>query len=142
MFHRQEPGVKWELVDAVFPHSENLQINSAGEYIHLLTMLHKTSFNLQNIKDLLISLGSVSTSPFSSILNALAGMRMEEYSLGGVDNRINKQIYCLQFEAQLTASNELIDTFVLHVGKVLDIWISDVLVETSWEIQDDIDSGF
>ncbi len=142
MFHRQEPGIKWELVDTVFPHSENLRINSAGEYIHLLTILHKTSFNLQNIKDLLISLGSVSTSPFSSILNALAGMRMNEYSLGGVDNRINKQVYCLQFEAQLTASNELIDTFVLHVGKVLDIWISDVLVETSWEMQDDIDSDF
>lgn len=144
LFHRQMPGVKWELVDIPTPHAENLQINSNTGYIHLLTLMHKASFNFQNSRDLLMALGSVSSSRFQTIFNNLVDLRMEEESLGmgGTEKRMNKQIYYLQFKPHLNESEDLIETFVQHVGRILDLWITDALVETHWEIQDVLNSNF
>jgi len=142
MYRRQMAGVKWELLDTATPHAENGQINSNTGYIHLLTLMHKPRFNLQNTRDLLIALGSVSTSPFQSVFNSLIGLRTEEESLGGVEKRITKQIYTLQFKSSINENIELIDTFVQHIGRILNLWIEDALVETRWESQDALDSDF
>ena len=104
--------------------------------------MHKPRFNLQNTRDLLIALGSVSTSPFQSVFNSLIGLRTEEESLGGVEKRITKQIYTLQFKSSINENIELIDTFVQHIGRILNLWIEDALVETRWESQDALDSDF
>lgn len=142
LFHRQTQGVKWELVDTPIPHSENLQINSNTGYIHLLTLMHKALFNFQNTRDLLMALGSVASSRFQSVFNNLVDLRMEEETLAGAEKRITKQIYYLQFKPHLNEGTELIETFVEHVGRVLDLWITDSLVQTRWEIKDELISTF
>ena len=67
---------------------------------------------------------------------------MEEESLGGAERRITRQIYTLRFKKQSDKNIELIETFVRHVGRVLNLWITDALVETSWESFDELNSTF
>jgi len=136
-FRRQLPGVKWELLDTVIPHAENRQMDNISRYMHLLTLMHNSSLSGQNIKDLLLALGSVTPGRFQGIFNSLVDLRLEEVPLDGAEGRKTQQTYYLQFKPPLDDSRELIETFVHHVGRVLDLWLADALVETRWEVQDE-----
>jgi hypothetical protein len=87
-------------------------------------------------------LGSVTQGPFQNVFNSLVDLRLEEEPFG--DRNKTKQIYTLQFKPQLDESSELIIPFVRHVGRVFDLWLTDELVETRWEMLDETnnpDSG-
>jgi hypothetical protein len=102
LFYRQVLGVKWKLTDTPTLHAENLQITHNTNYIHLLTLMHKASFNFQNLHDLLMALSDVATSKFQIVFNNFVDLRMEEEILAGGEKRLTKQIYYLQFKPQLT----------------------------------------
>ncbi len=138
-FRRQLPGVKWELLDTVIPHAENRQMDNISRYMHLLTLMHHSSLSGQNMKDLLLALGSVTAGRFQSVFNSLVDLRLEEVPLDGAEGHKTQQTYYLQFKPQLNESRELVETFVYHVGRVLDLWLSDAQVETRWEVQDETD---
>ena len=140
-FRRQTQGVLWELLDTATPHSENHKLDSTTGFLHLLTLMHKPCLNGQNTRDLLLALGSVSAGRFQAAFNGLADLRLEEEPLGGAEGRMSKQIYYLQFKPLMDDSTELIETFVHHVGRVLDLWIADALVEARWEVQDEANSA-
>jgi hypothetical protein len=44
----------------------------------------------------------------------------------------------MQFKPYLDVTIDIIEPFILHVGLVLDSWISEALVEVRWEMLDDI----
>lgn len=137
-YRRQIQGVQWELLDTVTPHAENPQLNDVSRYIHLLTLMHKSVFSALNLRDLLIALGSVAPGRFQAAFNSLVDLRMDEEPMEG--NK-TKQIYCLQFKPQLEDISELIEPFVSHAGKVLDLWLSDAVVEATWEMLDDTNNA-
>jgi type VI secretion system protein ImpG len=132
LFRRQIQGVQWELTDTVTPHAENAQIDAVSRYLHLLTLMHKTAFSCQNTRDLLLALGSVSSSRFKNVFNHLVDLRLEEQPWG--EGGQTKQTYVLQFKPQAEGGSELIAPFVRHVGRVLDLWLNNAQVEASWEI--------
>lgn len=134
IFRRQVQGVQWGLLDTARPHDENLQLNEVNRYIHLLTLMHKTSFNVADLKELLLAMGSVASSRFQAVFNSLVEVRFEEEPIQGNNT---KQIYCLLFKPLLEDIGELIEPFVNHVGGVLDIWFSEDEVVTTWEMLDD-----
>lgn len=133
-YRRQLQGVQWELHDTVTTHAENPQLNDVNRYIHLLTLMHKSVFSGENLRDLLLALGSVVPGHFQSVFNSLASVRVDEEPMEG--NK-TKQIYCLQFKPQLEDVSELIEPFVRHVGNVMDLWLSNATVEATWEMLDD-----
>jgi type VI secretion system protein ImpG len=133
-YRRQIQGVQWALHDSVTPHAENPQLNDVNRYIHLLTLMHKSLFSGLNLKDLLIALGSVVSGRFLPVVNSLVDVRVDEEPMEGSKT---KQIYCLQFKPQLEDNSELIEPFVRHVAKVMDLWLSNAVVEATWEMLDD-----
>jgi type VI secretion system protein ImpG len=137
-YRRQIIGVKWEFGDMAIAHAENRGVDNDTGYIHLLTLMHKPFFKCQDIRDLLFSMGSVSSGKFKSVYDSLVDVTMEEQPLGREEERFSKQIYTLHFKPQLDRSIELIDIFVHHVGLVLEQWLSDAVIETHWEIMDEI----
>ncbi|MGZ4953770.1 MAG: type VI secretion system baseplate subunit TssF [Methylobacter sp.] len=139
-FRRQLPAVQWELLDTVIPHAENRQMDNISRYMHLLTLMHHSCFSGQNIKDLLLALGSVTAGRFQGIFNSLIDLRLEEVPLEGTGKHKTQQTYYLQFKPQLDESDELIETFSNHVGRVLDLWLADAQVDTRWEVQDETDA--
>jgi hypothetical protein len=99
--------------------------------------MHITSFNIHQLRELLIALGSITTGIYKNVFNGLVNIRMEEEPLGEGTVMQNKQIYYLEFKSDIAIGIELIVPFVFHVGRVLNLWISDVVVDTRWEILDD-----
>ena len=134
-FRRQMQGVQWELLDDVIPHAENSQLDNISQYIHLLTIMHHTCLNGQNVSDILLALGSVSEGHFKQVFNRLIEIRLQEQPYG--EGHQTQQIYYLQFKPQMDEGNELIESFVQHVGSVLNLWLTDALVEARWEILDE-----
>ena len=138
-FRRQMQGVQWELLDTAIPHAENNQLDNISRYIHLLTLMHHTCLNGQNVSDILLALGSVSGGYFKLVFNRLIEIRLVEEPYG--EGHQTKQIYCLQFKPQVDDSDELIESFVYHVGCVLNLWLTDALVESRWEILDETNNN-
>jgi len=138
-FRRQMQGVQWELLDTAIPHAENNQLDNISRYIHLLTLMHHTCLNGQNVSDILLALGSVSGGYFKLVFNRLIEIRLVEEPYG--EGHQTKQIYCLQFKPQVDDSDELIESFVHHVGCVLNLWLTDALVESRWEILDETNNN-
>jgi type VI secretion system protein ImpG len=134
-YRRQMQGIKWDLLDAAIPHTENSQLDNISRYIHLLTLMHHTSLTGQNVSDILLALGSISSGSFQQVFNSLIKVRLEEEPYG--DSNKTRQIYYLQFKPQLDDSSELIEPFVHHVGRVLDLWLTDAMVEARWEVEDE-----
>ena len=69
---------------------------------------------------------------FGSTFKRLVEIRLVEEPYG--EGHQTKQIYYLQFKPQVDDSDELIESFVHHVGCVLNLWLTDALVESRWEI--------
>ena len=134
-FRRQMQGIQWDLLDDAIAHTENNQLDNISRYIHLLTLMHHTCLDGQNVSDILLALGSVSSGHFQKIYNSLLKVRLEEEPYG--DSNKTRQIYHLQFKPLLDDSTELIEPFVRHVGRVLDLWLTDAMVEARWEIEDE-----
>ena len=139
-FHRQTQGVRWELVDTATPHAENRQLNNDSGFLHLLTLMHKPCLNCQDLRDLLLAFGSISSGRFRSVFDGLLDLRIEEEPLGGKDGRLSKQIYYLRFKPQMDESTELVETFVRHAGRMLDLWIADAMIEARRETLDEENS--
>lgn len=133
VFRRQIQGVQWEFMDTVIPHAENRHLDNINQYINLLTLMHNSSLDFQNIRELLIALGSITQGCFQNVFNSLVNLRLEQEPFGDK----TKQIYTLQFKPQLDENSELIEPFVRHAGRVLDLWLTDELVETRWEMLDE-----
>ncbi|MFI3198644.1 MAG: type VI secretion system baseplate subunit TssF [Methylococcaceae bacterium] len=133
VFRRQIQGVQWELMDTVIPHAENRHLDNINQYINLLTLMHNSSLDFQNTRELLIALGSVTPGRFQNVFNSLVDLRLEQEPFEDK----TQQIYTLQFKPQVDESSELIEPFVRHVGRVLDLWLADERVETRWEMLDE-----
>lgn len=130
-FRLQMQGINWTLLNDVIAHKENNQIDNISRYINLLTLMHHSSLNEQNIKEILLALGSVNNGYFHTIFQNLIKIRLddEHYSEGSQF----KKVYYLQFDSNLDSSSELIDFFVSHVGCVLNLWNNNFLVEAKLE---------
>ncbi|MFA5984965.1 MAG: type VI secretion system baseplate subunit TssF [Methylococcaceae bacterium] len=133
VFRRQLQGVQWELLDNVSFHAENRQLDNINRYIHLLTLMHNTAFSFQDVRELLVALGSIAQGPFQKVFNGLLDLRLEEEPYGNK----TKQIYTLLFKLPADASAELIEPFVDHIGRVLNLWLTEQIVEARWEMLDE-----
>jgi type VI secretion system protein ImpG len=138
VFRKQVPGIEWELVDTVIPHAENNQFTNVTRYLSLLTLMHINTFSAQNLRDLLSAMGSVTDGKFKNVFDSFVDLRLEEEPLGEETGHKIKQIYYMQFKPYLDVTIDIIEPFILHVGLVLDSWISEALVEVRWEMLDDI----
>jgi hypothetical protein len=128
-------GIEWTLFDEAISHAENSQLDNINRYINLLTLMHHNSLSGQNISDILLALGSTNIGYFQKVFNNLLKIRLEEEYYGEDNQPI--QIYYLQFNSTLDDRSELIESFVHHVGRVINLWLPDVLVETRLEKVDD-----
>lgn len=136
-YNKHNQGVQWASVGSIMPHAENRQLDNVTQFINLFTLMHITSFNIHQLKELLVALGSITTGIYRNVYNNLLNLRLDEEPLGEKYAAQNKQIYYLQFKSDIAVGIEIIDPFVLHVERVLDLWISDVMVEARWEILDE-----
>lgn len=134
-YKRTMTGVKWEWLGTVKPHALNFFFDQMDAFIHLFTLTNKPIFNLDDVTDLLRTLGSVHQGEFQSAFYVLGDVRVEQVpqQRTGAGAGMIKHVYYLRFKEFDPSLRPLIDTFTKHIGRVLDIWNSEASVEVRME---------
>ena len=85
--------MEWEPVGRIIPHAENQQLDNVTQYINLFTLMHICSFNIDQLRELLVALGSITTGFYKNVFKTLVNLRIDEEPLGEDSAIQNKQIY-------------------------------------------------
>jgi len=127
-------GLNWNLIGDVIPHAENTFQEEIEGFMHLLTLKNKSMLNIDDVTSILQSLGSVYQGKFQGVIDLLADIRVEEAPLQkSPTSTLLKLVYYLKFKEISPAILPLVETFSIHVGRILDAWISESKIEIKVE---------
>jgi type VI secretion system protein ImpG len=133
-YDRTVTGVKWEWLGAVKPHAANPLLKQTDAFTHLFTLANKSVLNVDDIASLLRALGTVNAGEFQSAVQIVAGGRVESAPQQRRSRvGLMRHVYHILLGSFDPALGPLLETFVGHVERVLDIWVSDATVEVRME---------
>jgi hypothetical protein len=119
----------------IIPHAENSFQEEIEGFMHLLTIKNKSMLNIDDVTSILRILGSVYQGKFKGVVDLLADIRIEEASLQkSAGPSMLKLVYFLRFREISPAILPLVETFSIHVGRIIDTWISEAKVEIKVEV--------
>ncbi len=139
-YSRNIPGLKWELLGDVTPHSENHFSENTDGFMHLLTLGNKHVLNFEDLCGLLQTLWGVTSGRYAKAYKLMTGSRVEEVPppRNGGRPGLPKHVYYLRFKSFDPGMLPLVETFSSHVGKILDTWMAHTTVETRIDMADAI----
>lgn len=129
-FSRNIVGLEWELLGDPVPHAENTFEEELEGFLHLLTLKNKSTLTFDDVINMLQALGSIHQGHFKPPYDLLEAIRVVEAPLSknGLPGML-KLVYYLDFKEYDAGMLPLIETFVAHVERILDTWISEATVE-------------
>jgi len=129
-FSRNIVGLEWELLGDPVPHTENTFEKELEGFLHLLTLKNKSTLIFDDVINMLQALGSIHQGHFKPAYDLLEAIRVVEAPLSnnGLPGML-KLVYYLDFKEYDAGMLPLIETFVAHVERILDTWISEATVE-------------
>lgn len=133
LYSRNIAGVKWEILGNAVSHRENRFRENMAGFLHLLTLRNKAGLNLDDLVGMLRALGSVFNKEFRIIGDLLTGIRIEEAPLKREKPGALKHIYHIGIRDFDPGIFPLVDTFMIHLGRILDAWISEAAIEVRME---------
>jgi type VI secretion system protein ImpG len=134
-FSRNIVGLQWELMGDIVPNEENTFQTETEGFLHLLTLRNKSTFNVDDLLGMLRTLGSVHQGQFQQVYDLLTDIRVEEAPLNSAGKHgLLKFVYYLRFGDVEPGLMPLVETFIAHVNRVLDSWISEATVEVQMEV--------
>jgi len=74
-------GLEWQLVGDIVPHGENTFQAEMEGFLHLLTLKNKSAFNVDDLLEMMQTLGSVHQGQFKRAYSLLTDVRVEETPL-------------------------------------------------------------
>jgi len=138
LYDRTLVGLKWDWLGAVKPHAENPLLKQADAFTHLFTLTHKSVLNEEDIGSLLRALGTVRTGEFQVLLPVLGGGRVESMpQRRSARDGLIRHVYHLLLKEYDPVLRPLLETFVQHMERILDIWISDATIEVRMEAMEE-----
>ena len=129
-FSRNIVGLEWEILGDPVPHRDNTFEKELEGFLHLLTLKKKSTLTFDDVINMLQALGSIHQGPFKQAYDLLRAIRVEEAPLSknGLPGML-KLVYYLDFKEYDAGMLPIIETFVAHVERILDTWISEATVE-------------
>ena len=135
LYNKSITGLNWSLVSELIPHSENVLQDEMEGFMHLLALRNQPILGIDDVASILRILGSVRQGKFKGVVELLKDIRVEETPLQkGSGPGMLKHTYFFKFRGINQAAIPLIETFCIHVGRILDAWISEVTVKVKIEI--------
>lgn len=128
-YDRTLVGVNWEWLGNLTPHTMNPLLRHPDGFTHLFTLANKSILNVDDIGALLRALGAFRTGEFHNVMPLMAGGRVESVPLRKAGSGLIRHVYYLRFKYFDPIQLPLVETFIRHVQRVLDTWISDATVE-------------
>ena len=132
-YSRHIPGLKWHKTDTMLGHAANVFHEDMDLFLYLLSLRHKNRFDHDDIQSLLQVQGSVFKGVFRQVKELFTGIRVQEAKVRGTGGSSLKYIYHLQFKECPDFIRPMVRTFARQVGKMLDCWMSQAVVETRIE---------
>ncbi|MHC1724559.1 MAG: type VI secretion system baseplate subunit TssF [Syntrophobacteraceae bacterium] len=129
-YDRTLVGVTWEWLGPLTTHAINPLLRHPDGFTHMFTLANKSILNVDDISAILRALGAFRSGEFQSVLQLMAGGRVESVPLQkSASSALIRHIYHLRFKYFDPVLQPLVETFVRHVERVLDTWVSDATVE-------------
>lgn len=134
-YSRSIVGLEWELNGSIVPHAARALRDEANDFLHLITLKNKSALNIDDLIALLQTLGSLHQGHFHRIADLMTGLRIEETPMhkNGTAGMV-KLVYSVQLKEFEPGILPLVETFITHMGRILDAWISEAAVEVRREI--------
>ena len=134
-YSRNIAGMEWELLSGLVPHGETKFKDEMDDFLHLLTLKNKSILSIDDLTVMLQTLGSIQQGNFHRILDLLTDVRVEEAPASKNEMTcMLKLVYYLRFREVDPNMEPLVETFIDHVGQILDAWISEATVEVRREV--------
>jgi len=138
-YDRTLTGVAWEWLGSMRPHAANPLLKQPDWFTHMFTLANKSMLNVDDIGSLLRALGTVRTGEFDSVFSMISGGRVESVPRHNSGNEgLIRHIYHLRFKDFDPTLHPLVDTFVGHVERVLDTWVSEATIEARLETVEEL----
>ncbi|MEN6439493.1 MAG: type VI secretion system baseplate subunit TssF [Syntrophobacter sp.] len=133
-YGRTLTGVTWEWLGSMRPHATNPLLKQPDGFTHMFTLANKSVLNVDDIGSLLRALGTVRSGEFESVFPIMSGGRVESVPRHNSGNAgLIRHIYHLRFKNFDPSLRPMVETFISHVERVLDTWVSDATIEARLE---------
>lgn len=134
LYTRNIIGLKWEMLGDILPHADNEFQEKQDNFLHLITLKNKSELNIDDLIGMLSTLGSIQRGHFKPAFNLMTDLNVEKVPLNQRSGGLLKLVYYLHFKEFDSSFQPLVETFITHVGKILDAWISDAMVEVRMKV--------
>ena len=133
-YSREFFGVSWESQGDVVPHQDTRIGGSRDVFLNLFTLKNKPELDLDDLHAILQAMGNVLDGEFREVAALLAGIRVEQALPRKGDREATlRKVYHLQFTKLDPTFLPQAETFAHHVGRILDGWQPEALIETRME---------
>ncbi len=133
-YNREIAGVSWESLGDVVPHADNGLGELRDIFLNLFTLKNKPELDLDDLYAILQAMGNVLDGEFLAVANLLTGIRVEQaLPRKGEREGTLRKIYTLRFSKLDPAFEPQAETFLAHVGRILDGWQPEAVIETRME---------
>jgi type VI secretion system protein ImpG len=134
LYTRNIIGLKWEMLGDILSHADNEFQEKQDNFLHLITLKNKSELNIDDLIGMLNTLGSIQKGHFRPALNLMTDLNVEKAPMNQRAGGLLKLVYSLHFKEFDSSFLPLVETFIAHVEKILDSWISDAMVEVRMKI--------
>ena len=133
-YTRNVIGLKWEMLGEILTHADNEFQEKQDNLLHLITLKNKQELNIDDLISILSILGSIQKGHFKQAFSLLTDLTVEKAPANQRSGGLLKLVYWLHFKEFDPSFLLLVETFVTHVGWILDAWISDAMIEVRMKI--------
>ncbi|QTA81206.1 Type VI secretion system, TssF-like [Desulfonema limicola] len=128
-------GLEWETLGRIVPHNDNRFGADRENFLNLFILKNKPDLTLDDLFSILRAMGNVLQNEFKDVINLLTDMRVE-HAPPKKNERAGslRRVYYLKFAKLDPSFMPLVETFIIHVEKVLDGWLPETAVEIRIEV--------
>ena len=128
------PGLKWEVLGEFVRCADVKMHEKMDMFLHLLAQSKVFMLNIDDLRSLLLATGAIEVGSFKQVFQLLKDVRVEEAPFQErKTGHLWKHVYHLRMSEFDRGIQPLVDTFVEHVEKILNVWISLTAIEVRLE---------
>lgn len=134
-YHHSIDGVNWEIVGSPVPHAENQYGAHLDNYLLLLSLNNRSILSMEDLMCLMNAMGCTATGAFKEICDLITDVRVETGPGRPSQTAAPYHLIYFIFVRNMTAgAMPLAHTFMRHLEKILDAWISEAGIEVRMEV--------
>ena len=134
-YSRNIPGLEWEIIGGIVPHERNRFGDNMENFMNIFVLKNKNELNPYDVSNLISAMGSIRKGEFRETATLLNDIRITKAPPKRESSDMMRLIYHLKFKEPNSGIVPMAETFAVHVGRILNAWISGAEIEVRTEFQ-------